>query len=151
MKLKTKWSNKLTFIAEADGHSLTMDTKPPLGADTGLTPKQLLLAAACGCTGMDVASLLRKYKQPFESLEIEAAATLSEGTRPAVFTAMELSFEIKGQVEPAKALEAVRLSQTQYCSVNAMLSKAFPITYTVRLNSEPIGSGEAHFSPGDKQ
>jgi putative redox protein len=146
MKLKSNWKEKLCFSAEAGGHQVLMDTKPPLGSDTGLTPKQLLLAAACGCTGMDVASLLRKHKQSFEELEIEAEAVVTEGVHPNVFSSLALSFSIRGNVEAQKALEAVHLSQTRYCAVSAMLSKAFPITYTVRLNSELIGSGEARFS-----
>ena len=45
-----------------------------------------------------------------------------------------------------KVLEAVRLSQTKYCGVSAMLSKAFAINYEVRLNAESIGFGKADFS-----
>jgi hypothetical protein len=38
------------IITEADSHKVEMDTKSPIGTDTALTPKQLLLAGICGCT-----------------------------------------------------------------------------------------------------
>lgn len=151
MKLTTRWTEQLQFQAEADGHAVGMDTKPPLGQDTALTPKQLLLAAACGCTGMDVAALMRKHRQPLTGLEIEADAALTEGAHPAVFRSLSLTFRFTGAVDPEKALEAVRLSQTRYCSVSAMLSRAFPISYHVLVNSVPAGSGEARFTEGEQK
>jgi uncharacterized OsmC-like protein len=42
-------------------------------------------------------------------------------------------------------LESVRLSQTKFCSISAMLSKAFPIKYKIQLNGEFIGEGMADF------
>ena len=58
---------------------------------------------------------------------------------------MRLVFKIKGALNAAKIMEAVTLSQTKYCSVSAMVSKAVPITYTVELNEKNIGSGQANF------
>jgi putative redox protein len=43
-------------------------------------------------------------------------------------------------------MESVRLSQTKFCGVSAMLSKAFPIKYVVRLNGQEIGQGQAEFT-----
>jgi putative redox protein len=145
MKLKTVWAEKLRFTAEVDNHSILMDTKPPLGEDTGITPKQMLVAAICGCTGMDVVALLKKHHQPLSKFEIEAEAAVIEGAHPLVFKEIQLVFKIEGNLEKEKVLEAITLSQTKYCSVSAMLSKSFPIHYTVKLNSEVIGSGSAQF------
>ncbi len=145
MKLKSIWDEKMRFIAQADNHTMPMDTKPPLGADSAATPKQLLLAAICGCTGMDVVALLKKYRQPLAKFEIEAEATVSEGAHPIVFKEVQLVFNLEGALEKEKVLEAITLSQTKYCSVSAMLTKSFPIHYTVKLNSESIGAGSAQF------
>jgi len=146
MKLQISWKEKMRFAATAEQHSFSMDTKPPIGADTAPSPKQLVLAAICGCTGMDVVSLLRKFKQPLESLEIEVDASLSEGSYPIVFKEVRLLFRVKGALAADKLLEAIQLSQTKYCSVSAMMSKATPINYTVELNSKPVGSGSASFT-----
>ena len=149
MKLKSVWSEKMRFIADVDNHSVPMDTKPPIGEDTAITPKQMLVAAICGCTGMDVVALLKKYQQPLSKFEIEAEASVTEGSHPIVFKKVQLVFKIEGALEKEKVLEAITLSQTKYCSVSAMLSKSFPIHYTVQLNSENIGAGSAQFPKGE--
>jgi putative redox protein len=145
MKLVCNWNEKMKFTAEADQHKVEMDTKPPIGTDTALTPKQLLLAGICGCTGMDVVALLKKYKQPLEKLHIEAETTLTEGIYPAVFKEVRLIFKVSGEVDPAKVVEAVTLSQTKYCGVSAMVSKSVPISYSIELNGKVIGTGTANF------
>jgi putative redox protein len=146
MKLIAKWIEKMHFAAEAGGLSVPMDAKPPIGSGVALTPKDLVLAGLCGCTGMDVVALLRKNKQSMEGMEISAEATPREGSHPMVFREVKLIFEVRGPVDRDVLLESVRLSQTKYCGVSAMLARAFPINYEVRLNSETIGTGSAEFS-----
>jgi len=146
MKIQCNWTDKMKFTAEADDHKIEMDTKPPIGNDTALTPKQLLLAGVCGCTAMDVVALLKKDKQFLENFQVEADASTTEGVYPSVFKEIKLNFKIKGKLDASKVLESVRLSQTKYCGVSAMISKAVPISYTVELNGANIGSGKASFN-----
>ncbi len=146
MKLKSRWIQKMQFSAQVGELSVPMDAKPPIGNGTAMTPKELVLAGLCGCTAMDVVALLKKYKQPLEFLEVDADAISQEAGYPAVFREIKLVFEIRGPMDREKVLEAVRLSQTKFCSVSGMLSKAVPIDYEVRLNSETIGTGKADFS-----
>lgn len=145
MKIQCTWTEKMKFAAEADNHVIAMDSKAPLGSDSALTPKQLLLAAICGCTAMDVVALLRKYKQPLEFFQVEANAELTEDKHPVVFKDVRLIFKFTGEVDPPKVLEAVTLSQTKYCGVSAMVSKAVPISYVIELNGNKVGAGQADF------
>ena len=145
MKLISVWNEKMRFLATVENHTVPMDTTPPIGQDTAATPKQLVIAAICGCTGMDVVALLKKYNQPLTKFEVEAEAILTEGTHPVVFKQADLIFKLEGPLEKEKVLQAIALSQSKYCSVSAMMSKAFPIHYTVQLNSEIIGEGSASF------
>lgn len=145
MKLQTVWNDKMKFTARSGDHEVKMDTQPPIGDNSALTPKQLLVAGICGCTAMDVVSLMKKYRQPLEHFEVLADATPTEGVYPPIYSEIRLTFEFKGQLDPAKALEAVKLSQTKYCGVSAMVAKAVPIRYEVRLNGQSIGTGEADF------
>jgi putative redox protein len=145
MHAKLIWKENLQFTAEADGHVVLMDAKPPVGQGKAQTPKQLLLAALCGCTAMDVASLMHKQRQDMKRFEVTAEAAVREGAHPAVFTAVELAFRIEGTVDPALAVEAARLSQSVYCSISAMLSRAVPIRYEVFVNGISAGRGEAQF------
>ena len=146
MKVVTKWTEKMQFVASADGHDAKMDTKAPIGTDTALTPKQLVVAGLAGCTAMDVIALMKKHKQSVESFEIEADVEKSSGGYPEVFTGALLVFRLKGVLDEAKVIEAVTLSQTKYCGVSAMLAKAFPIRYRIEINGKTVGS-EGHAFP----
>lgn len=145
MVLSTVWKDGMSFAATVGEHTVPMDAKRPIGRGSAMTPKELVVAGLCGCTAMDVAAYLRKVKAAPESLEVVADVTLSEGVTPAVFTEAALTFRVSGAVEAAALREAVRLSQTKYCGVSAMLSKAFPIRYRIELNGEQIGTGETAF------
>lgn len=134
----------MEFTASAGGHAISMDAKKPIGADTAQSPKELLLAALCGCTAMDVVSLMRKHKQPLESFSIDAEAEVVDGF-PAVFTGVHLTYHLKGTLDLERVKEAVQLSETKYCSISAMISKAVPIRYTVEINGSVIATGEASF------
>lgn len=135
----------MRFTAKSGEHQVGMDTQPPLGSNTALTPKQLLVAGICGCTAMDVVALLKKHKQPLEALDVEAETQLTEGKYPAVFKEVQLTFKVRGNVDSAQLIDAVALSQTRYCGVSAMVSKVVPIHYVIELNGREIGSGQAKF------
>lgn len=145
MQARTTWTEKMTFVGECEGHTIEMDAKPPFGQHRSSTPKELLAMAVAGCTGMDVVALMKKYKQPLEKFEIAIDAPIIENAQPPIFKELILTFILKGNLDRDKALEAVRLSQTKYCAVSAMIYKAVPIHYKVLLNDEQIGIGEAHF------
>lgn len=145
MNVTLTWNGKMQFTAAAAGHEVVVDARPPIGAATGMTPKELLLAAVASCTSMDVAALLRKHKQTPTNLVVHAEGAPSQGGHPTVFTTIHLLFEIDGAVEAGIALESVQASQTRFCGVSAMLSKAVPITYEVRVNGAAVGNGRADF------
>ncbi len=145
MKIQCRWQDSMSFVASSNHHQVSMDAMAPLGKDSGLSPKQLLLAAVCGCTGMDVAALLKKHKQVPSSLQIDAEAEVTTGGHPKIFKEIRLTFAVQGPVDAAVLKDAVRLSQTQYCGVSAMVSKAVPIRYAVVLNGTSIDSGNADF------
>ncbi len=145
MQTRTVWKEKMQFTGEIGDHSVDMDTKSPIGNDTGLSPKELVAIGLSGCTAMDVAALMKKYKQPLESLEVNADIAVVEKGYPAVFKDVALTFLFKGTLDKEKVIESVRLSQTKFCAVSAMLSKAVPIHYKILLNGEEINSGESDF------
>lgn len=145
MRTVLKWQEKMAFTAGNGEHEIRVDAKSPIGSGSALTPKELVPLAVSGCTAMDVAALMKKYKQPVESLEVEADAPIKEGSQPAVFAEIGLTFRVTGAIDKDKLLEAVHLSQTKYCGVSAMLAKAVPIQYRVILNDVEIGKGEAAF------
>lgn len=146
MKSVLTWKEGMLFEAVTDNNAVSMDAKAPLGKGQGMTPKELVAAGLAGCTAMDVVALLKKHKQSYEHFEVLVDITSSTGAQPAVFTEANLIFKLNGAVDKEIYLNAVTLSQTKYCGVSAMLSKALPIKYVVTLNNETIGSGTAHFN-----
>ncbi len=144
MKTSMSWKSGMKFQVETDGHTIDIDAKSPIGKGEAMTPKELVLVGLGGCTAMDVVAWLRKHKQTFASIKTDVETNLTKGY-PSVFETTTISFWVTGQVDPQILLEAVKLSQTKYCGVSAMLSKAFDILYEVYLNNEKIGSGKAEF------
>ncbi len=145
METKVKWTNGMEFTGAVGGHTVTLDSPAPLGKDQGFTPKQLVAVGLAGCTAMDVIALLKKFRQPVDAFSVELQTEPTQQGHPVVFAKANLVFKATGEIDKEKYLEAVRLSQTKYCGVSAMLAKALPIRYRVLLNDHEIGSGEANF------
>ena len=96
-----------------------------------LTPQlELVLLALCGCTSVDVVSILRKKREPLTSLTVSAVAEQAEEA-PRVFTHIQLTYHIGGGVSSKAAEDAVALSKNKYCSVSKMLEKAAKIDYVI--------------------
>jgi putative redox protein len=109
-------------LSDGQGHSAVADEAPPLGADEGMSPPNLLLAALCACTGITAVSLLKKMKQPLRALTVRA-----EGDRqpdwPKAFTEIRLLFEISGDgvFDDALVRKATRLATKRYCAVGGTI------------------------------
>ncbi|PWU18799.1 MAG: osmotically inducible protein OsmC [Bdellovibrio sp.] len=145
MKVKVLWKEKMFFSGEASGFAVPMDARSPIGSSSAPTPKELVALGLAGCTAMDVAALMKKHRQPVESMEVAVNVQTSEGRTPSVFQDIEVVFQAKGAVDKDKLVEAVHLSQTQYCGVSEMLANFCPVHYRVELNGEQVGKGEARF------
>ena len=116
-------------LFESDsGHGIVTDGDKV----TGNSPMELVLIGLCGCTGYDVASILRKKREPFTSLEVRAEAERAEQP-PSVYTAIRLIYRVGGKVSRKAVEDAVRLSKEKYCSVSAMLEKTARITSEIEM------------------
>jgi putative redox protein len=130
-KVNTVWKEKMAFESQLGNHVVRMDATPELGDDSGASPKQLLLAGLAGCTGMDVASLLKKMRVSFTNFEMDIEADLTE-EHPIVFSQIRLKYIFWGEnLDKAKVEKAVNLSKDRYCGVSAMLKKNSPIEYSI--------------------
>jgi len=118
--LQTVEGQGLKVLARVgSGGEITMDSGP--GA-RGASPVEAVLAALGGCTAMDVIGILRKQRQQVLGYEV-----VVEGERraehPRTFTKIEVLHRVTGRdLNPAAIAEAIRLSDTKYCSVHAMLA-----------------------------
>lgn len=149
MKAELQWENGMTFATKIRDHTFRQDISRPTGNDLGPTPKEILIAAVLGCTGMDVVALIKKHK-----IEITSFSLTGNGDprdhHPRIFTQIDVVFDLKinftdRETQFPKVLEAVQLSLTKYCSVSAMVSTASPIFYTVVVNGEIEARDQAKF------
>lgn len=127
MIAKAEWQHDQIYTATSDsGHTITMD----VARIEGPTPTEYVLMALCGCTSVDVVSILKKKREPFTALTVSATAQKA-ADYPTVFTAIQLVYRVTGSVNAKSMEDAVRLSKEKYCSVSAMLEKTATITYTI--------------------
>ena len=136
-----RWAGRMTFIGKAGtNHLVPMDTTPEFdGDDSATKPLELLLIALGGCTGMDIVPLFRKMRQDVTAVELNITAERSQ-EHPKVYTRIDLEYVVTGKaLEEEKVKRAVELSQEKYCSVSAMLKKACPVNYTVRIIAQHPG------------
>lgn len=146
MQVTLRTVDGFTLESTTRGHTVTMDSAPPIGRDKGPTPKELLMHAVMGCTAMDVVGLLRKSKIPTASLSIIGTAEQSEH-HPRVFKGIALSFDLKADDTSSAAFkDAITQSLTKYCGVSAMVFKVVPISWNASVNGKEIGSGIAEFA-----
>jgi putative redox protein len=119
-----RWSGKgLQFnLSDGDGHSASADEGPPLGADEGMSPPNLLLAALCACTGISAVSLLQKMKQPLQALTVRADGD-RQADWPKAFTEIRLVYEITGigPFDEALVRKATKLATNRYCAVGGTI------------------------------
>jgi putative redox protein len=135
MNVTAKWVDALAFDGVSDnGHTVRMDTTVEGGSmDSGMSPKKLLLASLCGCSGIDVVDILKKMKVDYATLEVFAEANQTT-THPMVFTSIHMVY--KADVSPEnldKFKRAVALSHETYCGISAMLAKHCNIDYRIEL------------------
>lgn len=127
-------------IRDADGHVMRMDIPVEQGGSgSGFRPMQSMLAALCGCSSVDVISILEKQRQGLTGLKIEADGSREEGKEPSLWKKIQIDFKLEGEVETSKAKRAVDLSLEKYCSVAETLRKAgATINYNIYLNGSKI-------------
>jgi putative redox protein len=116
------------------GNHVPMDSDATHQGGPG--PMEMVLMALCGCTSVDVVSILRKKREPLSSLTVSAVAEQATEA-PRVFTHIQLTYHIGGGVSHKAAEDAVALSKNKYCSVSKMLEKSATIDYVITYG-EPV-------------
>lgn len=135
-KTEISLKGKMAFEVSLDGHKFLIDSSEEFGGENkGPKPKSLMLAALAGCTGMDIASMLRKMRVPFEDLKIEVEGELTE-EHPKHFETMHIKYIIKGKdLSREKIDTAIQLSQDKYCGVSYTYKDSIKITHEVIMES----------------
>ncbi len=128
---------------DANGHTIKMDTSSETGGvNFGVRPMQVLLMGLGGCSGIDIVSILKKQRQPVEGFHMTIEGEREAGVEPSLWQDVTIVFELKGNIDPAKARRAVDLSMEKYCSVAETLRRAgCELKWDVKVLPGDLASG----------
>jgi len=117
-----------------DGVTLQMDGTGEIGGiNGGFRPMQMLLAAAGGCSAIDVVGILKKQRQNPDDLKIEVTGERVNVKDYSEFKSINIHFILKGDLDEKKVARAIDLSLTKYCSVSKTLEKTANITSSFEI------------------
>ena len=136
-KGKVVWNRGLQFVGTSgSGHGIVVDAKPEEGGyAAGPSNTELLLIALCGCTGMDVMTILTKKRLAIEDFEVEAVGEIDEGP-PKRMSAIRLTYRIWGDVKESALEQAIELSQGKYCTISNTVREVAEISYEYEINPD---------------
>ncbi len=125
-----RWGGtKVRFdIESGSGHTVSIDEPPIFGDNAAMQPTEMLLGALGGCTGLNAVLLLRKFKQPLKSLEVEVVGEQEEDW-PKNFKQIEVVFHCSwdGKIDKELVDRALDWACNRYCPIHATLSKGVQI------------------------
>lgn len=133
-QVKTLWKGNIQFDSAIEGHHIMLDASPDIGGlGQGARPKQLLLSALAGCTGIDVITILKKMRHEPDYFNIVVDAALTE-EHPKHYTSMHITYEFGGKnLDMEKLEKAIELSQEKYCGVSYMFRQIVKLTHEIKI------------------
>jgi len=115
------------------GNKIILDSAGQVGGQNrGPRPLQLLLIGLAGCTAMDVISILQKQRQPLQDFQVIVTADQAD-KHPKVYTKIHIEYVATGAINEKALTRAIELSETTYCSAQAMLRHAAEISSSYRI------------------
>lgn len=120
----TTWKQNMLFHTTNPAGEFYIESGPEFGGEgVGLRPKALMLSSLAGCSGLDVASLMKKMKLEVDDFKIDIKAELTD-EHPRVYSKVRMEFHFYGSnLNEAKLQRTVDLSVDKYCGVMAMFKK----------------------------
>jgi putative redox protein len=137
-EIEAEWKGGGTFIGRnTSGGTVQMGK---LNDRPGVSPMELILVGLAGCTGVDIADILEKKREPLKALKVKVRGKRSEDF-PKIYKEIEVTYLIWGDgIKPKSVERAIQLSEEKYCSVSAMIRSVADIrsSYQIFSSDEPI-------------
>ncbi len=136
-EVKIEWKEKMHFEANVPGAVIQLDAAKEVGGEgKGSRSKPLMLTALAGCTGMDVASLIKKMRAEVEDIQIDVSGELTE-EHPRYYNKVKVSYRFYGKnLKKNKLQKAIDLSVEKYCGVMEMFRQFAEIEIDVQFFDE---------------
>ncbi len=135
--VEMSWLGNLAYEADMDGHKIITDAGTDIGGDDkGFRPKKLMLTALAGCTGIDMAMILKKMRVEVRDIKVAVHGELTD-KQPTFYKNMHVVYEFFGKDLPKSKIErAVKLSEEEYCGVSALYKQVIPVTSEIIYHEE---------------
>ncbi|AXK40309.1 OsmC family protein [Crenobacter cavernae] len=115
-----------------DGLSLLADEPPPLGAGSGPSPTQLLLASVANCLTASLLFALRKHHEPEAPLLAEAECEVDRNERGRLrVTGIAVTLRLGLPATDYGKLERILASFEDFCTVSQSVAVGIPMRTTV--------------------
>lgn len=126
-----EWEGEEAFTGKnARGGSVQMGM---LQGNPGISPMEMLLLGAAGCTGTDIVSILRKCQQDLVDLKIKVRAKRAD-EYPRVWKEIEVTYLLWGNNLDVRDVErAIRLSEDKYCAAGITLRAVGDVRTTYKI------------------
>ncbi len=112
LTLDLAWEHDLVFSGQSNQARMTLDS----AGIEGPSPVQALAFALAGCMGIDLVHILRKGRHALRGVKARLVAQRAQED-PHRITAVDLHYEVTGDVPPEQVQRAIDLSHDKYCSV----------------------------------
>ncbi|HCG8520729.1 TPA: OsmC family protein [Vibrio parahaemolyticus] len=127
MKAEVKWIEDLKFVGKTDKNQEIIFGS---GDCTIVSPMEMVLMAAGGCSSVDVVDGLKSAGQKVVSVNAKLTTERRE-TAPRIFTQVNIHFEVSGdELDPEVVAKVAADSLEKYCSVCLMLGKGVEMTHS---------------------
>ena len=136
-QVKIEWKGKMQFEAKVPGAVIPLDAAEAVGGEgKGSRSKPLMLTALAGCTGMDVASLMKKMRAEADDLQIDVSGELTD-EHPKFYKKVKVEYRFYGKnLKKEKLQKCVNLSVDRYCGVIEMFRQFAEIEIDVQFLEE---------------
>lgn len=137
-KVTTTWLENMQFEStNPSGETMRIDAGPENGGDNkGFRPKALMLSALAGCSGLDVASLIKKMRLDVADFKIETEGLLTDED-PAIYHTVIVDYHFYGDnLDEGKLKKAVDLSIEKYCGVMHMFTQFAKVETNIHYHKQ---------------
>ncbi|MFH4631804.1 OsmC family protein [Vibrio alginolyticus] len=127
MKAEVTWIEDLKFVGKTDKNQEIIFGS---GDSTIVSPMEMVLMAAGGCSSVDVVDGLKSAGQKVASVNAKLTTERRE-TAPRIFTQVNIHFEVSGEaLDPEIVAKVAADSLEKYCSVCLMLGEGVEMTHS---------------------
>jgi putative redox protein len=129
VQAQLRWTDGLQFVARTgNGPAVVIDSHD---GGSGPSPMEMVLMGVAGCTAMDIVVIMQKKRADLAGFEVNITGERAE-EHPRRYVRIQVEYVLYGVGLLPKAVEqAIRLSETKYCSAIASLNAEISHSYRI--------------------